>query len=281
MKKMKKAAAFFLAAAMLLSLSACGSFETKMAKAASKMEKLNSYHMSMSMPMSMSMSILGQDVNMDMDMGWELDIRKEPMAAGGTMTVSVLGVSQELPFYMEKVGEEYKTYINTGDGWTAKTVSAGKQPFQLNALGSLALLAKVGKSFSQIGTETVSGSEATRFDGVIEGELVAGALEMSGALSALTEALGTELSTEELANLDGIPTSIWIDNKSGMLVRYDMDMAEVVRSLSAGLIDGLMEEYGLGNMDVDLSISSLKTSVLLSDFDRIDEIVIPDEARAA
>lgn len=285
MKKLRKLSALLLALTLLLSLSACGSFETKMAKAANKMEKLNSYHMSMSMPLSMTISILDQDVGMDMDIGWELDVRKEPMAAAGTMTVSVLGVSQEVPFYMEKVGEEYKMYTDTGYGWTAETVPAGEQSFQLNALESLQLLLRVGKSFAESGTEIVSGSEATRFDGVIEGELVSRALELSGAVSALTETLGMGrgLKPKNLAEFNGIPTSIWIDNKSGMIVRYDMDMAEIVHSLSTSLMDGMKEEYGLEDedMNMDLSINSLKASAVLSQFDQISEIIIPDEARAA
>ena len=57
MKNVKKMLAILLVLAMALSLAACG-FETKMAIAAKKMEKLESYRMDMDMDMALSMSLL-------------------------------------------------------------------------------------------------------------------------------------------------------------------------------------------------------------------------------
>ena len=51
MKKYRKIACLFLALVMMLSLTACGSFEMKMATAAKKMEKLQSYRMDVDVDM--------------------------------------------------------------------------------------------------------------------------------------------------------------------------------------------------------------------------------------
>ena len=282
MKKMKKFAAFFLAVAMVLSLSACGSFATKMAKAVKKMEAVKSYHMSMTVPMSMTLSVLGQEVNSDMNMGWELDVCKEPMTAAGTISAAMLGMeSEEIPFYMEKVGDEYKVYTQSVLGWNVETLSADQEPVQIDTVSGLKIFMEAGKIFEEAGSETVSGSKATRFDGVIEGEYVAAVLSMSGVKDMLSEILGAELDEQALAGLGGVPTSIWIDDASGMIVRYDMEMSELINALTSQLVDSVKDEYGLEGLDMDISIRSLNASVVLSDFDRIGQIEIPAEARAA
>ena len=59
MKYGKKAAALLLVLAMLLCLSACGSFETKMARSLQKMSQLDSLRADTVLDLDLSMSILG------------------------------------------------------------------------------------------------------------------------------------------------------------------------------------------------------------------------------
>ena len=63
--KRTKLLALLLCALMVLSLAACGSFEMKMARAAQKMEKLQSYRTDIKVDLGMSMSLLGQSLPLE------------------------------------------------------------------------------------------------------------------------------------------------------------------------------------------------------------------------
>ena len=83
------------------------------------------------------------------------------------------------------------------------------------------------------------------------------------------------------ADLGSIPCSLWIDNKSRMLVRYDMDMTQVMGAVVGSLKEAMLEKEGLEGVDMDLSIGKVTTSVVLSRFDQVDEILIPEEVKEA
>ena len=94
----------------------------------------------------------------------------------------------------------------------------------------------------------------------------------------------------ELESLGGIPTTISLDNKTGYIVRYTMDMTELMQNLMPVLMDQLMatiaEESGLEGLDLSmlrlkLDVSKTVVAVELYDFDAAGTVEIPAEARAA
>lgn len=279
MKKLKKAAALLLAAALMLSLSACGSFETKMAKATAKMSELESCHMDMDMQLNMAMSVMGQDLDLDVSGICSIDEQQEPLRMKMDMDVSTMGFSQRLLFYMEKSGDDFTTYISPdgGDSWIKETVEAEDMPEQTDKGNSLMLFADCAASFKKAGTETVLGSDATRYDGELTGEDIEKALELSGAEETLSESL----EMDDISQLGSMPCSIWIDNRSGMIVRCDMDATLLMQSLMTAVMDKALDTPETQGVDVEMEINTVTVSMVLSQFDRVDEIEIPAEARAA
>lgn len=284
MKKTARIIALILLAAMLLCLTGCGSFETKMAKAVKKMSALQSVHMDMDMHMDFSMTMLGESLDLDANMESGIDMQTEPLRARMEMGMEVLGANVDMLMYMEQNGEEYTTYVSADGGasWESESITAEEAKSQTGDVSeNLKIFIDCAKSFQEAGTETVNGSAATRYDGQITGDSLESALELSGAKEMLGEGLGTELSADAFTGLESIPCSLWIDNKSGMVVRYDMDMGAVMQSLMKDMMDQVLASQGLEGLVVEMEFREVTVSVILSQFDAVGEIFIPDSAKAA
>lgn len=284
MKKAKKILAFVLAAAMLLCLTGCGSFESKMVKAVKKMNDLQNFHMDMEVQMGLSMAMLGQSLDVDAKMIFGMDMQNEPMRSRIDMTVEALNTSEQALIYLEQSEDSYTVYASADGGatWEKEQVSAEETPVQSgNMVGNMQMFISCAKSFQEAGTEEINGSAATRYDGEISGESIQTAIDMSGAKDILSENLGTELDEDSFTALGSIPCSLWIDNKSGMIVRYDMDMTAVMQSLLDDMIKEVLASQGLEGVALELTLSKVTVSAVLSQFDQVGEITIPDEAKAA
>ena len=284
MKKTARIIALVLLAAMLLSLTGCGSFETKMAKAAKKMAGLQSVHMDMDMHMDFSMSFLGESLDLDMNMDGRIDMQTQPLRARIEMGMALLDANLDMLMYMEQNGGEYTAYVSADNGatWETESMTAEEAISQTGDLTeNLKIFINCAKSFQEAGKETVNGAEATRFDGEITGDSLESALELSGAKEMLGEGLGAKLSADAFTGLESIPCSVWIDNKSGMVVRYDMDMAGVMQTLMKDMMDQVFAAQGLAGLDMEMDFREVTVSVVLSQFDAVGEIVIPDNAKAA
>lgn len=284
MRKEKRILAFVLLAAMLLCLSGCGSFESQITKAAKKMDALQSFHFDMDMQLEMSVTMLGESVDMDMDMDMSADMQLQPMCAKMDMTVDMLGESTHVLSYVEQDGTEYVSYSSTNDSvfWDKETMTLD----EFAALGgdmeqSMQMFIACADSFEKTGTEQVNGADATRYDGEISGESVRTAVASGMTFGAMSEGLDMDLDELDDADLGSIPCSLWIDNKSRMLVRYDMDMTQVMGAVVGSLKEAMLEKEGLEGVDMDLSIGKVTTSVVLSRFDQVDEIQIPEGVKAA
>lgn len=284
MKKTARIIALMLAAVMLLSLTGCGSFEIRMAKAAKKMAALQSVHMDMDMHMAFSMSFLGESLDLDMNMDGSIDMQTQPLRAKIEMGMALLDANLDMLMYLEQNGGEYTAYISADKGasWERESMTAEEAAAQTGDLTeNLKIFIDCAKSFQEAGQETVNGAEATRYDGELTGESLESALELSGAKEMLGEGLGAKLSADAFTGLESIPCSVWIDNKSGMVVRYDMDMGAVMQSLMKDMMDEVLASQGLEGLGVEMEFREVTVSVILSQFDAVGEIVIPDSAKAA
>ena len=294
MKTIKKLTAILLCLALVLALAACGSFEQRMVKAAGKMEKLKSYHVDMDMDLSLALSMMGQSMDMDMLIKTAMDLRNDPLQVRSSATLEIMGQSTEMLTYVfagEKEGS-YEVYASTdgGETWNSSTVDADELKkelsFDASALWSADYLRDAAKTFEEVGKEEVNGSQATRYDGQIQAEDVGEALANSGVFDTIAESLPVEVS-EILDKFSGsIPVSIWLDDKSGRIVRYDMDMTEAFASVWDTLLAEVLSEAGgelgdLAELGVSIELKQLTMSAVLSDFDAVGEIVLPEAAKAA
>ena len=73
--------------------------------------------------------------------------------------------------------------------------------------------------------------------------------------------------------------TIAIDDESGLLVRYTMDMAEVMGNLMKNIFDSLLASQGMSGIKIDITVSKCDATATLSQFNSVPEIVIPAEAK--
>ena len=272
MKKAKRILVFAILAAMLLSLCGCGMFRTHVAKAAIKMSKLESLHADVEMQIGMGISVLGQDVNADAAITGGADIQRDPERVYVNLMAEVAGFEQNLLFYGVGRDGGFDVYssADSGDSWTKDSIENDDSSKNSKADGKslFLLLSDSAASFKEYGKEKVNGADAIRYNGKITSDELKQALELADVKQSLEESLDVELDDDVFEDLGDVPVSIWIDVKSGMIVRIEMDMSDVMQGLVPVLVDKAMEKADVG-IGVNTKVYEVTVSITLSEFDAV------------
>ena len=272
MKKTKRIIVFAILAAMLLSLCGCGMFRTRVAKAAVKMSKLESLHADVEMQIGMGISVLGQDVNADADVTGGVDIQRDPERVYVNMTAEVAGFEQNLLLYAvgRDGGADVYSSADGGESWTKGSIENDDSSKSSKADGKslFLLLSDSAASFKEYGKEKINGSDAIRYKGEITSDELKQALELANVKQSLEESLDVELDDDVFADLGSVPVSIWIDEKSGMIVRVEMDMSDVMQGLVPVIVDKSLEKADIG-IGVNTKVYDVTVSITLSEFDAV------------
>ena len=272
MKKAKRILVFAILAAMLLSLCGCGMFRTHVAKAAIKMSKLDSLHADVEMQIGMGISVLGQDVNADAAITGGADIQRDPERVYVNMNAEVAGFEQNMLLYAVGRDDGFDVYssADSGDSWTKDSIENDDSSKNSKADGKslFLLLSDSAASFKEYGKEKVNGSDAIRYNGKITSDELKQALELADVKQSLEESLDVELDDDVFEYLGDVPVSIWIDVKSGMIVRVEMDMSDVMQGLVPVLVDKAMEKADIG-IGVNTKVYEVTVSITLSEFDAV------------
>ena len=286
MKKMSKILALTLALAMLLCLCACGGsgtrsassadFETRLREAQEKMAGLESMHMDMNMDVTMDLSIMGQSQSMDMRVYYVMDVQTNPNRSKLVMTSSSMGQTQEMTMYTDENNMVYVS--NDGRNWQRQS-SQSVDTSTMDPDTMLQLMLKNTSGFRETGKETINGSQATVYSGELSGDYVKEAFDMTGLGSSLGSLLGTGDVSGLFDNLGTIPMTVAIDDESGLVVRYTMDMAVVMENLMKNLFDMMLESQGMSGVKIEIKIGNCLATATLSQFNSVPEIVIPAEAK--
>lgn len=272
MKKTKRILVFAILAAMLLSLCGCGMFRTHVAKAAIKMSKLESLHADVEMQIGMGISVLGQDVNADATVTGGADIQRDPERVYVNMNAEVAGFEQNMLLYAvgRDGGADVYSSADSGESWTKDSIENDDSSKSSKADGKsvFLLLSDSAASFKEYGKEKVNGSDAIRYNGKITSDELKQALELADVKQSLEESLDVELDDDVFEDLGDVPVSIWIDVKSGMIVRVEMDMSDVMQGLVPVLVDKAMEKTDVG-IGVNTKVYDATVSITLSEFDAV------------
>lgn len=277
MKKIKKPAALVLTALMLLCLCACGDFESKMVKAAADMSKLQSLHMDVILEAEMEFTVLNRSRKAELSLESAIDTQREPAVMRLENSLTLMGFTQDSSLYVAQNGGIYDVYSSlNGGNWLKETREKNKAPSQIDLMDSFSLFSDCAASFKEAGSEEIMGAPATRYDGEISGENIRRALDLTGAEDFFEESLGVPLG--QLSEDAGIPVSVWLDESSGKIVRFDMDLAPVMSSAMDAVLSKVTEENALSGAAAGMSLNRLHASAVLSGFDSIGSIEIPAEA---
>lgn len=297
MRSMKKILSTALILALALCLCACDSgvfrfqqkelsFEERLANAAQQMKQVKSMHLDLDLNIDLDMTVaIGeaeQSENLDMTSRYGIDIQNEPLKMFMEMEVLFQGEGGTLLSYAEQAGDEVLLYSSYDDGatWSKTTTASVADLTPQDPVQQTALFLACAGSFTETGKETVNGSQATVYSGVISGQYVEEAIKSTGVLDSLGQ-MGVEASEEMFRDLGDIPASIAIDDASGMLVRYEMDMSQVMQNMMDRLIGSMLAQYGMTETSVTLTVGKVQVVMTLSRFNSVGEIVIPEAAKAA
>lgn len=272
----RKIASGALALAMMFTLAACGKEEggadaaSVMVAAQQELTKVSS--MRYTYAMEMAISAEGQSVEMKVD--GTADVTMNPYAAKMTMNMDMLGMAlKDVQIYMVSEGGQMVAYTGmdmtgTGENQWYKSLAddSGMNTEQYDAVESFELYMKNGSNFKAVGTDTVQGASATRYEGVITSDMLEDTLEESGSLDNITSLLGEDYG-DVLASLSGIPISIWI-NDAGLPVKYVFDMTSMMTELLQNSAD---------SEDADMSVDKFVMSMEVLGYNDIEPITVPQE----
>ncbi len=265
------------AAAMMLAVCGCGqtgevNVEALLEKAEQTMEQVESISAEMQMDMTMGMAG-GESV--ESITKTTIQTQQEPLRMQMDMTVLIDGeeeVSQMQMYALEEAGM-LKTYMYSGDTWYTETMDMDALA-QYNAEENMDLYLDCISKAKAEGTETVSGTKTTKISGVITGEDIEEAMEVSGiAESALSLGVSTDMLADMYAELGELPLCLWIDD-DGYVWKYELDMTAIMQQI----MDFSMAAMGMAETDTGIQIEKAMVRMECLSFNDVAEIEIPAEA---
>ena len=254
--------------------------EDPLAQARAKMSEVGS--MRFEMKMNMDISVFRQEMNVDLTMAGEMT--SDPAAVHGDLTVTMGQENPaEMEVYMESVNGETVTYVGLpaegGTEWSAQrggSTAAGADlqtdTMELLSLVTLAVDAE---------PEQISETEL-RYTGVIPAEQIRFALNAAGMLPQLEETGLIDASVLERTGkeLEDLSLTITVDSARQIVTGYSLDMTAVVRQILLASLERSAVELGIVSLPEEmLEVTGVTTQMRLYDFDLVEPIVIPEEAK--
>lgn len=280
---MKKGIAVLLAALMLASvwLVGCGERSPEELWATAKENIVTAKSVRLHMTMDMAFDLQGETTSMTMKM--DEACTQDPLSAEVNMTMDMGGLGKmDTTMYLVQEDKEYVSYTKVsggilGDedvGWSQSTIDVTDLK-QYNAMDNAKLYLDVLNSFQSAGKEAIGSYNTIRYDGKVTGQ------DISKMLDTLGDNVSSMLSTSDastmadlFSQLDGIPMSVWIDQKTALPVRYEMDLSSMVNELMSTMINAL---GSLSSEAVDFQVSKARVTVECSDYNAVAPITVPQE----
>ena len=280
---MKKGIAVLLAALMLASvwLVGCGERSPEELWATAKENIVTAKSVRLHMTMDMAFDLQGETTSMTMKM--DEACTQDPLSAEVNMTMDMGGLGKmDTTMYLVQEGKEYVSYTKVsggilGDedvGWSRSTIDVTDLK-QYNAMDNAKLYLDVLNSFQSAGKEAIGSHNTIRYDGKVTGQDISKMLDTLGDnVSSMLSTADASTMADLFSQLDGIPMSVWIDQKTALPVRYEMDLSGMVNQLMSTMINAL---GSLSSEAVDFQVSKARVTVECSDYNAVAPITVPQE----
>ena len=280
---MKKGIAVLLAALMLASvwLVGCGERSPEELWATAKENIVTAKSVRLHMTMDMAFDLQGETTSMTMKM--DEACTQDPLSAEVNMTMDMGGLGKmDTTMYLVQEGKEYVSYTKVsggilGDedvGWSQSTIDVTDLK-QYNAMDNAKLYLDVLNSFQSAGKEAIGSYNTIRYDGKVTGQDISKMLDTLGDnVSSMLSTADASTMADLFSQLDGIPMSVWIDQKTALPVRYEMDLSGMVNQLMRTMINAL---GSLSSEAVDFQVSKARVTVECSDYNAVAPITVPQE----
>lgn len=276
MKKERKLLALLLVFCMVFALAACGNKDMSdadvMKQATENMNALKSMTAETSMEMVFSM---GED-SMTMTSEMTQKVINDPisMEIVMNMVMGFGGETQEMEstVYAEADGDNLITYTQMEGDWYKMTQPGLEALEEYDTTKAMGTYLEAIQNFKKTGTEDVAGVKADKYEGVITEDYFQTILEESGLDEQFGFDGGDSATLKEIfEGIGEMPITIWIDGEKLLPVKYYFDMSNMMSAMMKNM--GADEE--------GLAIDKVILSMVLTGFDNVEAINIPQEAREA
>ena len=300
MKYAKKLLAAALVLVLVFSLTGCTEFESRMVKAANKMKKVNNLRADVVFYLDLDVKMLGQSLSeMEISAEGTLDIDTVHSTGFGRFHVVSVDEEQDVLLYFEKSGDVMRTWTSDDDGMTWKlsetTADEAGAASGFTDFGSItdlnkeqiAQLRAVAATFEEDGVTEIRGSESTIYRGTVSVKDLPEEVDLTEALGQLTESTGIQVTPEDIQNIGDMPVAIAIDNNTGLISGFALDMTDLMQGVVSIAMDAYMaqllgeelEGLDLSMLGVTMVVNDCELECVLYDYDQVGDIVIPDDVR--
>ena len=265
-------------AAMTIAVSGCGGsqmdtaeIEALLAQAKETMASVESMAAEMTMEMDMGMN--GEVLETTTVANIRTQQNPLKMQMDMSMLMSDGTEIDQMQMYAVEQDGHLHTYMSSMDTWYAETLELG-QLDQYNAEENMDLYLDNITSMKAEGEEDINGAKAMKISGIITGDAMEEAIAGSG-LTASAESMGIteEMLAAVYQELKDLPVSLWIDAE-GYVVKYELDMTEMMQKI----MDASMKAMGAAESDISMDIEKMMISMICSEFNAVEEIIIPADA---
>lgn len=189
-------------------------------------------------------------------------------------------VEQSSTSYLVPENGSYSEYSTDGYRWSVFSYEDGSALSAMNASYFIATFFTDDIGFSKAGEDNLAGGKATRYDGTVSGEALVTLLEVNGQLSdvsSMSESQQANIKGNLAKDLDGLTLSVWIDEASGYPVYFQVSLTEILEDMN----ESISKSLGNKSENSQWSITEYVISMSVSDFNAVEEIVLPPEAASA
>jgi hypothetical protein len=285
---MKKILALLLAAVMMLSLGACGKFETKMATALEKMKDLDSVTID---------TIVNIDANVDLGEGMAMpltvkctstaDVLAKPARGHVTMNIDVMGEEEKaMDMYMLANGKHVTVYASTdGETWEITESDVEDVEVPSFSLEQIVKLGKIADSFEEYKNELSTKNNCTIYQGKITGENIQDIINLAGVQEAYQETFESVIGDFDFSSMKEIPLTLVIDNDSEMVTQFTMDLTEWAQGVAEAALSTVAQfseeaDEEVAMSELNITVDNAKIVVNLKNFNEVPELEFPDVKNA-
>ena len=189
-------------------------------------------------------------------------------------------VNQHTVSYILPQDNGYIEYYFDGTNWYYVTTEDESTVPTVRVIDLAIMFMLEVESFGKAATETLSSGKADRYDAHLSGTALVNYLESNGYLSSITsmsENQQSKIKTNLAEDLDSLVFSVWVDVESGYPVRFQLELSRVLMQLEESI------SKTLGNMTAEgtWDLGKYTVTMILSDLNAVEDIVIPAEAENA
>ncbi len=271
MKKRTRYGLLLTLALVLLSsvvLGGCGkkekvTAESLMEEVEAAMKDVKSARMNLlaNIVMGIKQSGISMDLKVDMDM--DMEVTNDPPAAyvKADMSMNLMGISMELESYSVEEDGKQVTYSGMAGEWTRQEQPMAQKSADMNAMIT------GGTSYElQDKMEKVDGREVYVLNGKVSGKY------MEGVMGEMSDGMGSVPIDWSKMEMNMV---VKIDAKTKRPVAAEIDCGDALGELMKGAMGAA------GVEDAEMSIQEFVMTCTYESFNDVDEIVVPEDVKAA